>query len=305
MPGSNIAHPKFEPTYLTNNDRSPLPSSQGWVTPLSCPAYFPLDVFHKALHEQALHPEQNSSLIIRADSMRAVPAEDDEADDALAASLGCAVDERLRLRFIPRQPRRDSQLEQRHVSYTSEKLGLIIKTTEATTAASVPYYYPPVRKLAFVWEGNGDLDGIPDDTLDGARVYGTLFVAYLPFTDSPASSSETPAPPPKAERRRSPLAGPSTLPGPSAPSETVKPPATVLEDDTPEARQEASAAAEKRLQRTCLALLERLHKHGYGHLNGYVKRVHHDVSHLPSRLTTDYCIPRTIPRSVSGTKGTT
>lgn len=276
IPGSNIGHPKFNPTYIARGAASPLSSAKGWITPLSAPAYFPLDAFHAALREQAIHPEQNSALILRAESMRVVPSDEDEVDDKLAEELGCSLNERQLFRFLPRQARRDAAMEQRHASYSNpDKYGLILKTPEVESAASMPYYHPPVRKLAFVWEGNGDLDGVPDDATDGARIYGTLYVCYLPFEDLPPSESDMLAPPSKPPRRRSPLAGSSST------SETVKPPATVLEDDTPEAREQARVVAERRLQRTCLALLERLHKHGHGVGNGYVKRVHHDVSSLP------------------------
>lgn len=266
----NITHPKFTPTYLPRGTASPLSTpTEEWITPLSAPAYFSLDVFLHVLHEMAYHPEQNSGLIIRAE-----PLEDaEEAEDGvLAAQLGLELISHDRVRFIPRQPRRDARLDQRVVAYSSPNgdRGVVVKTPQAASAAEVPFYHPPVRKLAFMWDTTGADEEIQGDETK-KRVYGRISVAYLPFPDTPCGT-EFLAPHPKPPRRRSPLAEADT-------SETVVPPATVLEEDTEEARAEARAVAERRLQRTCLALLERLHKHGHGNANGYVKRVVHDVSY--------------------------
>jgi tRNASer (uridine44-2'-O)-methyltransferase len=262
--------PKFDPTYLPRDAPTPLSaivplSAPGWIVPLSAPAYFPLDIFHLVLQEQSLHPERNTSLILRAEQLPGTP-DTDAADDALAAHLG--VDptpiERIRVRFVPRQ-RRDARLCQRNAAYSSDdgRIGLVLKTPEVGSAAETPYYHPPVRQLAFLWKA--DESGEPSE---GPRVYGHIYIAYLPFEDSPTAAGDVLGPPPKPPRKRSPLAGP--LAGP-----LVEP---VLEDDSPEGREEARVLAERRLQRTCLHLLEKLHKHGYGSAHGgYVKRVNHDI----------------------------
>lgn len=269
-PGKEIPRPKFQPTYLARDAPTPL-SAPGWVVPLSAPAYFPLELFHTVLQEQSLHPERNSSLILRAQKLPGVP-ETDRGDDAFAAHIG--VDpvplERIRVRFVPRQAHRDARLCQRNAAYSSDdgRLGLVLKTPEVGSAAEMPYYHPPVRQLAFLWEA--DESGEPPEG-EGPRVHGRIYIAYLPFEDSPTPVGDVLGPPPKPPRKRSPLAGPSST------TEVVAPPATVLEDDTPEGREEARVLAERRLQRTCLHLLEMLHKHGHGSAHGYVKRVHHDV----------------------------
>lgn len=266
--------PKFNPTHLPRDQASPLDTElEKWVTPLSAPAYFPLDIFHSILNEQSRHPEQNSSLIIRADCLPSQSGDDD--DGGLGARLGLEMNEHNRFRFVPRQPNRDPRLEQVIHSYTSPdgSTGLHLKLPQAGAAADVPYYHPPVRKLAFRWQAAEETEAaMPQEGV--SRVFGTITVSYLPFEDTPATGLPDlmAPPPPKAPRRRSPLAPP--LPE-SAP---VQPPATVLEDDSPEARLEARAVVERRLNRTCLALLEKLHKHGYGTMQGYQKRVHHDVS---------------------------
>lgn len=274
----DIRHPKFIPEYLPSDASTPFDSAEGWIVPLRAPAYFPLDVFHTVLEQQALHPEQNSSLILRAEQLPNAPREDESSDDELAAKLGLNPEplKRLRVRFVPRQARRDVRLTQRNVAYSADigTLGMVLKAPEANSAADMPYYHPPVRRLAFIWEadesGEGEQGGDGEDDVSN-RIYGWIYVAYLPFDDTPTPATNGLGPPPKPPRKRSPLAGPSA-------GETVAPPATVLEDDSPEGRDEARVLAERRLQRTCLHLLEKLHKHGHGTLNGYVKRVHHDVS---------------------------
>lgn len=265
--------PRFQPTYLPRDHASPLDSeTEKWVTPLSAPAYFPLDVFHSILNELSRHPEQNSSLIIRADCLPSQPGDDD--DGGLGERLGLEMNEHDRFRFVPRQPNRDSRLEQVIHTYSAPDglAGLHVKMPQAKSAAEVPYYHPPVRKLAFQWQAVEESEAaMPEEGVP--RVYGTITVSYLPFDDTPATGNpDLMAPPPKAPRRRSPLAPPLPETTP------VQPPATILEDSSPEARIEAQAVAERRLNRTCLALLEKLHKHGYGTMIGYQKRVHHDVS---------------------------
>lgn len=283
----DIRHPKFVPEYLPNDASTPFDSAKGWVVPLRAPAYFPLDVFHTVLQQQALHPEQNSSLILRAEQLPNAPSDDEASDDELATQLGLNPEplERLRVRFVPRQARRDARLTQRNTAYSADigTLGMVLKTPEVVSAAEMPYYHPPVRRLAFVWEADESGDSPQEEGKEGDggnRTYGWIYVAYLPFDDTPTPATNGLGPPPKPPRKRSPLAGPSA-------GETVAPPATVLEDDSPEGREEARVLAERRLQRTCLHLLEKLHKHGHGTLNGYVKRVHHDVRSLVCATRAD------------------
>jgi tRNASer (uridine44-2'-O)-methyltransferase len=272
----NISHPKFAPTYLTRSTTSPLDTeTDRWITPLRAPAYFPLDVFHSVLHELAYHPEQNSGLILRAEPLPDSDVGRDE-DAALGERLGLDMLTRGSVRFIPRQPQRDSRIDQQITAYSSASgdRGLVVKTPQACNAAEVPFYHPPVRRLAFLWDTEGaDEEYVEEEGKH--RIYGTISVAYLPFEDTPCGT-EFLAPHPRPPRRRSPLA--------PASSDGVVPPPAVMEEDTPEAqaaaKAEAQAVAERRLQRTCLALLERLHKHGHGSAQGYVKRVLHDVGQL-------------------------
>lgn len=273
----HIQHPKFKPEYHAAGSACLLTTDkERWVTPLSAPAFFPLDVFHTVLEELTSHPEQNSSLILRAEPLPVHIS--DEDDEGIGARLGLSH-KTQRLRFVPRQPRRDSRLEQRVFTYASAegehgeqgRLGLVVKLPDAESAADVPYYHPAVRKLAFVWEAADESAEAVFDEATGDKVYGRISISYLPFEDSPEAVGPDVflVPPPnkaKAARKRSPLAP------------VTEEPAVVLAAEDKAGADEARALAEKRLQRTCLALLEKLHKHGHGSLNGYVKRVIHDVS---------------------------
>ncbi|TXT12970.1 hypothetical protein VHUM_01371 [Vanrija humicola] len=265
----NIQHPKFKPEYHAPGSACLLTTEQEhWVTPLSAPAFFPLDVFHTVLEELTSHPEQNSSLILRAEPLPVSTADAD--DEGIGARLGLKH-RTQRLRFVPRQPRRDTQLEQRVFTYVAsdEDAGLVVKLPDAESAADVPYYHPAVRKLAFVWEAADETAEAVFDDATGDKVYGRISISYLPFDDSPSAVGPDVflVPPPKAKpaRKRSPLAP------------VTEEPAVVLAAEDKAGADEARALAEKRLQRTCLALLEKLHKHGHGSHNGYVKRVIHDV----------------------------
>lgn len=169
----------------------------------------------------------------------------------------------------------------------------------------MPFYHPPVRKVVFLYEAIEDIDS--EDVVeqmenltvkaekseeggtagDGNPVRGRISISYLPFEttfrpgdnintnvdtntniDSSLTTSEIPTSSPLAglrrtslPRKRSPLAGPSTDPTPA--------PTTKAKEDP--------KAVEVRLQRTCLALLERVYRHGFGTMIGYKKRVNHDV----------------------------
>ena len=163
----------------------------------------------------------------------------------------------------------------------------------------MPFYHPPVRKVVFLYEATesqdvvkqmGNLSVNPEKNETGGMVgednpiRGRISISYLPF-DHPSIKSddetltntninantgmnEIPTSSPLAglrgtslPRKRSPLAGPPIDPTPA----TTK----IVKEDP--------KAVQVRLQRTLLALLERVYKHGFGTMIGYKKRVNHDV----------------------------
>ena len=216
--------------------------------------------------------------------------------------------EEIKVRLMPKQPKRDGRLDQRCIFYrTSEtnheqaigvQEGIVLMIPQAKEIGDIPFYHPPVRKLAFRYESismSSDTAMKTQNEADGELpVTGRLSISYIPFdtTDPSPSTGESlthltslpmGAPlgrPAQAPRKRSPLAAPPLGVG-SDPKVRTPPPAFMLAQDgtIPEtgARPD-TAVVEERLHRTLLALLERVHKHGYGTMMGYQKRVMHDVS---------------------------
>lgn len=116
----------------------------------------------------------------------------------------------------------------------------------ADTREDVPYYHPVLRKIAFryravppnvVTPATDAVTEFPPQLDELPEVRGTISISILPFSDELAPT-------------------PSTVPDAQLVSSDVLP---------------------NRTYRTCLHLLETLHKHGWGRLTGYQKRVIHDV----------------------------
>ncbi|WWD20333.1 hypothetical protein CI109_104809 [Kwoniella shandongensis] len=355
-PAGGFQTPAFHPVSYPSSSTSPLSTSDEiWTPVLHSPCHFPLSVFLSTLKSLSLHPERNSSFILRADPLplSKVPGSNDGAGSSSVESgrpLELDLVEQVRVRLMPRQPKRDGKLNQSVLFYRSSEddhphsyskidskgkekeveerevdperkqreEGLVIMIPEVKDKQEIPYYHPTVRKIAFLWEtldetNGGDSttaapsqepEGENDDESSGSKpeVRGRISIHYLPFPESPTSSTNPPpdlsnltlnstpnglAPRALKPRRRSPLAGPSIEKDES--SEPTRPPAVILSDTTETEEIQGSSennaqeaakrkqAEQNRLDRTCLALLERLYKHGYGQLVGYQKRRVHDV----------------------------
>lgn len=265
--------PPFSPRTLPASTLSPLATpSEPWVEVLVSSCHFGLNVFLATLKELCLHPERNSSLILRADPLPPRGT----ADVHEGERLGLELVEEVGVRLMPKQPKRDARLEQRCLFYRSkggipdQEQGLVLYVPKLSSAEDAPFYYPPVQRLAFRWEATEE---DIDPASEGPPVQGKISLAHLPWPETPATPLLA-LRQNKIPRKRSPLAGP---PIGGDESESIPPPATILSESggLPERK------SDDRLQRTCLALLERLYKHGYGTMVGYRKRVVHDVS-LPS-----------------------
>jgi hypothetical protein len=262
--------PPFSPRTLPASTPSPLATqSEPWVEVLVSSCHFGLNVFLATLKELCLHPERNSSLILRADPLP--PRGSDDVREG--ERLGLELVEEVGVRLMPKQPKRDAKLEQRCLFYHSkdevpdQEQGLVLYVPKLSSTEDAPFYYPPVQRLAFRWEAAKDED--VDAESEGPPVQGKISLAYLPWPETPATPLLA-LRQNKIPRKRSPLAGP---PIGGDESESIPPPATILSESggLPERK------GDDRLQRTCLALLERLYKHGYGTMVGYRKRVVHDV----------------------------
>lgn len=192
-----------------------------------------------------LHPERNSSLILRAEIL--LPDVQTEAPEAVKNISYYTPDSNLVRRLIPRQQNRDPSLDQdctfllancdpdaalivrpetddehshSHTPTIDEEQfpSLVVLTPRlAEGSTSLPWYHPPVRHLSFRFMS----PNIPgDESLIRIEV-----VLANPERDSHAVGDPT-----------------------------------------------------SRLYRTCLSLLETVYRYGNGKKEGYKKRVDHDVS---------------------------
>lgn len=361
----SVQTPPYRPTKPSD------PILPSLVTPFTVPCHFGIPTFLHVLKDLTLHPERNSSLILRADPIpldtqsRGIGSTDnvsagtgDKDVDAWIESNGLEKVEEVRVRLMPKQPTRDGKLDQRVISYrTPERVehdhdpkvvgstggegvvevkkerAVVVMVPLVKEAVDVPYYHPPVRQVVFSYESvgasddmlSGQLDdlpviGEPDDAEHKAEnsgddelpITGRLTISYLPFDNgapantaslaSASHSTDTATSGPLAGLRRASLPRKrSPLAGPASPNETTI--------DSTGVNREDPAAVQARLERTCLALLERVYKHGFGTMTGYKKRVNHDVSDQPpqrqrsSSNESDGSEARTIPGSLSDAEG--
>jgi tRNASer (uridine44-2'-O)-methyltransferase len=263
-------------------------------TPYQTPCHFTLPTFLHVLKDLTLHPERNSSLILRADpipldtqsQVKSTELEDvdEEFEDWIKENEMEKVED-IRVRLMPKQPKRDGKLDQRVLFYRSKEVmghehdlvgetaverGVVVMLPLVKRVEDIPFFHPPVRKLVFYYEsqvggiqpteedqmveGMKYLSTAPegDDTagpaMETPEIQGRISISFLPF---PSLQSSTPLPDPKST---------STMPG------------------------LAVRRTESRLDRTCLALLERVYKHGFGSMVGYKKRVNHDVRNTLTKV---------------------
>lgn len=200
----NIQTPSYTPTKPARSESS----WESYPTAWSTPCHFGIPTFLHVLKDLTVHPERNSSLILRADplpidttalaSSSASPgknksqAEDadrggDELDEWLTEN-GLEKVEEVRVRLMPKQPQRDTKLDQRVLFYrTPEKIehehppkiinneganatdntdrtrsikgkgkererAVVIMIPLVKDMEAMPFYHPPVRRVVFLYE---------------------------------------------------------------------------------------------------------------------------------------------------------
>ncbi|THH05531.1 hypothetical protein EW146_g9878 [Bondarzewia mesenterica] len=198
--------PRFVPSSCRTYSSSDPPLGTNWVPILTCAADFPIELFGVAITQLIDHPEYNSTLILRSETLQ---DSTDEFPDLAPELEGLIPIRNIHRLLLPRRPMRDSSLEQHCTLYSTSSTAppsLLVLTPIVSPHSSLPYYHPTVFHLAF---------------------------RYL--SSSPASLR----------------------------IEVVPLPGTLLDPDS-------------RLYRTSLALLETLHRYGWGTLTQYRKRVAHD-----------------------------
>ncbi len=321
------ARPKFAPRPLAVAGCELAVSDQeGWINVVEAPAYFPLAMvgcnqtlsasdslrltkqtaqFMLMLCELCEHPERNSTLILRADILE---QEGRDTDSSASSALGGPRSDsptsytfrppsrfkrhaRIRRRLLPRRPIIDGSLTQECFFYeameggdaaseapTEPKEALVVLCPEVATEADIPYYHPKLRKLAFRYTSlpASAILAKPEATADHPYIHqGTISIAILPFAADEELSATSSPPDPESQAERT-----------------------------------ADQALPNRTYRTCLHLLETLHKHACGRIAGYQKRRHHDVrpsarNGRQQRLRTSCAtgprgkdvVPRLVPRA--------
>ncbi|KAG2112408.1 hypothetical protein DEU56DRAFT_202623 [Suillus clintonianus] len=133
-----------------SNDSNPLHFK--FQSLVSCPADVPLELFETAVSQLIHHPEYNSTLILRSETI----SDSDTTIPSAAPRLeGYCPVRNVHRKLLPRRPGRDSGLEQHCTLYaleTGEFAGLpsmLVLTPLVPEGESLPYYHPTVSHLAF------------------------------------------------------------------------------------------------------------------------------------------------------------
>jgi len=198
------AHPDPDPLASINDENN-------WIPLIWCPADFPPELFETAVSQLIHHPEYNSTLILRSETVSETTS---DFSPAIPVLRGLRILRNTHRRLLPRRPGRDAGLEQHCTLHASDGEGdaagsiptTLVLTPIIASGEALPYYHPAVSHLAF------------------------RYIAQ----DPPVLRIET-------------------LPLPGTPTDI-----------------------NSRLYRTCLALLETLHRYGWGAMTNYKKRVLHD-----------------------------
>ena len=221
----------------------PSPSSASFPRLAKNKTLLPLQ-FEHAISQLIHHPEYNSTLILRSEVIDDSVA---EFPDVVPVLEGLQPVRNIHRRLLPRRPARDAGLEQHCTLYapspTPSSRPIDIDEEDAANSYHVHTHHTPTALVLtpILRPGGGDLP------------YYHPTVTHLAFrfvkestSSSSSSSSSDPAPAAALRIDAVPLPGTSLDPG-------------------------------ARLYRTCLSLLETLHRYGWGALTNYKKRVAHDV----------------------------
>ncbi|KAG2124635.1 hypothetical protein DEU56DRAFT_963486 [Suillus clintonianus] len=117
-----------------------------------CPADVPLELFEAAVSQLIHHPEHNSTLILRSETIS-------DSDNTIPSSAPCLEGyspvRNVHRKLLPRRPGQYSGLEQHRMLYafgTGEFAclpSMLVLTPLVPEGESLPYYHPTVTHLAF------------------------------------------------------------------------------------------------------------------------------------------------------------
>jgi tRNASer (uridine44-2'-O)-methyltransferase len=171
-----------------------LPSALCWLPTLSAPAPFSLANFCQAVELQTLHPEYNSSTILRADVLVDEDLEE-RAEQPIVEMEGYGCVRRIRRKLQPKQTR-DGSMEQECLFYRTagreedagDAEGLVLllpdfELLEKENGGLVPYYHPQLAALAFRYLPQSSLSTSSDSQPPSASIH--LDVLALPSLPLP------------------------------------------------------------------------------------------------------------------------
>lgn len=101
--------------------------------------------------EILLHPERNTSLILRAEILEDVKLPNIPLG-GLVELDGHTVQRNLKRRILPRLPKRDPPLDQDCTFYANNndtEISIVVLKPELNQAGELPWYHPPVSHIAF------------------------------------------------------------------------------------------------------------------------------------------------------------
>lgn len=197
MATSSVQRPRFNPSNSScANDVRPLhhdvpslrnsdlsPSHFRFQSLVSCPADVSLELFEAAVSQLIHHPEYNSTLILRSETIS-------DSDTTIPTSALCLEGyypvRNVHRKLLPRRPGRDSELEQHCTLYafeTGEFAGLpsmLVLTPLVPEGESLPYYHPMVSHLAFRF-----LPSSITTTSDSASAQPALRIEVIPLPGTP------------------------------------------------------------------------------------------------------------------------
>ncbi|KAI0702522.1 DUF1613-domain-containing protein [Cytidiella melzeri] len=161
------------------------PDNDEWRPLIHCPADFPCELFELAISALIHHPEYNSTLILRSETVSESSTDIPSAVPRLEDHIPIQT---IHRKVLPRRPGRDAGLEQYCTMYASDKEDQSVPTVLVLTpiiqpGSSLPYYHPAVSHLAFRYLQTDpprlqiEVIPLPDTATDvSSRLYRTSLV---------------------------------------------------------------------------------------------------------------------------------
>ncbi|KAF9785509.1 hypothetical protein BJ322DRAFT_1194311 [Thelephora terrestris] len=123
-----------------------------WTPLISCPVQFPIEHFADAVQQLVDHPEYNSTLILRSETIAESLPEGGEVPEGVPRIRGASVLKSTLRRLLPRRPGRDGSVDQHCTMYAIDghhQASILILTPLLDQTGSLPYYHPQVFHIAF------------------------------------------------------------------------------------------------------------------------------------------------------------